>query len=56
MPQSYHTVTVELAPGGGDGSTRVTLTQDNNDDAESRDHSAAFWQDMLERLKGLVER
>jgi uncharacterized protein YndB with AHSA1/START domain len=56
VPQSYHTVMVELAPGGRDGSTRITLTQDNNDDAESRDHSATFWQDMLERLKGLLER
>jgi uncharacterized protein YndB with AHSA1/START domain len=56
VPENYHTVTVELAPGGTDGSTSVTLTQDNNGDAESRDHSAAFWQDMLERLKGLLER
>jgi uncharacterized protein YndB with AHSA1/START domain len=55
VPQSYHTVTVELSPGGRDGSTRITLTQDNNDDAESRDHSSTFWQDMLERLKGLLE-
>ena len=56
VPENYHTVTVELAPGGKRGSTGVTLTQDNNDDAESRDHSAAFWQDMLDRLKGIVER
>jgi len=56
VPENYHTVTVELSPGGERGPTGVTLTQDNNDDAESRDHSAAFWQDMLDRLKGVVER
>jgi uncharacterized protein YndB with AHSA1/START domain len=56
VPQSYHTVTVELAPGGSTGSTRVTLTQDNNDDTESRDRSATFWGDMLARMKGLLEQ
>jgi uncharacterized protein YndB with AHSA1/START domain len=56
VPENYHTVTVELTPGAKGGSTGITLTQDNNDDAESRDHSAAFWQDMLDRLKGIVER
>jgi uncharacterized protein YndB with AHSA1/START domain len=54
VPENYHTVTVELSDLGD--STRVTLSQDNNPDEETRDHTASFWQDMLERLKGLLER
>jgi len=56
VPEHYHTVTVELTPGGREGTTAVTLTQDNNDDASARDHAAAFWQQMLDRLKDVVEQ
>jgi uncharacterized protein YndB with AHSA1/START domain len=56
LPEHYHTVTLELTPGAGPGGpTRLTLSQDNNPDEEARDHSAAFWGQMLERLKAVLE-
>jgi uncharacterized protein YndB with AHSA1/START domain len=56
VPENYHTVTVVLAPGARSGTTAVTLTQDNNPDDEAREHSTAFWQDMLDKLKAVVEK
>ncbi|HEU5318330.1 MAG TPA: SRPBCC domain-containing protein [Chloroflexota bacterium] len=53
VPESYHTVTVELSP--QDGATRVQLSQDNNSDEEARQHTAKFWQGMLDTLKKLLE-
>ena len=53
-PENYHTVTIELAA-QHDG-THVTLSQDNNPDEESRQHTAKFWQDMLDRVKEIVEK
>ena len=53
-PEHYHTITVELTERHGE--TAVTLSQDNNPDEESRAHTAAFWQAMLDRLKALLER
>lgn len=52
-PDSYHTVTTELAPDGA--GTRVTLSQDNNKTDEARQHSEKNWQAMLEGLKKLLE-
>jgi len=52
-PENYHGVTVTLAPEGA--GTRVSLTQDNNDTEETRDHSQKNWQMMLEGLKKTVE-
>jgi uncharacterized protein YndB with AHSA1/START domain len=52
VPESYHTITIELT---GSMPTHVTLTQDGNDDREMRDHSAAFWQSMLDTLRQQVE-
>ena len=52
-PDSYHTVTIELAdesPG-----TRVTLSQDNNATDQARQHSEKNWQTMLDGLKKIVE-
>jgi uncharacterized protein YndB with AHSA1/START domain len=54
LPEHYHTITVALAE--RDGETVVTLSQDNNPGEESRAHTAAFWQAMLDRLKALLER
>ena len=54
LPESYHTVTIELAP-AGPGGTRVTLTQDNNATEEARAHSAKNWDAMLAGLKRVVE-
>ncbi|HSJ44564.1 MAG TPA: SRPBCC family protein [Euzebyales bacterium] len=53
VPENYHTVTIELV---GSMPTEVTLSQDGNDNSEMRDHSAAFWQSMLDTLKQQVER
>lgn len=53
-PDSYHTVTIELAeeaPG-----TRVTLSQDNNASEQARQHSEKNWEKMLADLKKLLEK
>ncbi len=52
-PENYHVVTIELSE--KDGGTFVRLTQDNNADLESRDHSEKNWAIMLEELKKHVE-
>lgn len=52
-PENYHTVTIDLARDGD--KTRVSLTQDNNDTEESRDHSQKNWETMLDSLKKLLE-
>ncbi|MGH2371650.1 MAG: SRPBCC family protein [Chloroflexota bacterium] len=54
VPESYHTITVELSE--HDASTDVRLSQDNNPTEEARDHTAQFWQAMLERLQQLLEQ
>jgi uncharacterized protein YndB with AHSA1/START domain len=52
-PENYHTVTIELESRGDQ--TIVTLSQDNNETAEDRDHSERNWQTMLNELKTLLE-
>jgi uncharacterized protein YndB with AHSA1/START domain len=52
-PENYHTLTYELE--GGNGTTRVSLSQDNNESAEAAEHSRANWEKMLARLKAAVE-
>ena len=54
VPESYHTVTVELTAAGS--GTKVTLTQDNNASDEERQHSETNWQAMLDGLRKHVER
>jgi uncharacterized protein YndB with AHSA1/START domain len=49
----YHTVTISLTPEGSQ--TAVTLTQDNNPDEDSREHSEENWVSMLMALKRHVE-
>lgn len=53
VPENYHTVTYELAE--RDGGTELTITQDNNDTEESRDHSEQNWATMLGNLEELLE-
>jgi uncharacterized protein YndB with AHSA1/START domain len=53
LPENYHTVTVELSPEGT--GTRVTLSQDNNETEEAREHSTKNWKMMLGGLKKHVE-
>ena len=52
-PASYHTLTYLLEP--VDAGTRLVLTQDNNASTDEVAHTGAFWQAMLDRLKGVVE-
>lgn len=53
VPENYHTVTWELT--GLDDGTKMTLTQDNNDTEEARDHSEENWKLVLSNLKELLE-
>ena len=53
VPENYHTVTVELSGHGTE--TTVSLSQDNNESEEAREHSEKNWRMMLEGLKRLLE-
>jgi uncharacterized protein YndB with AHSA1/START domain len=53
-PDNYHTVTIELADEGE--RTHVALTQDNNANAEERDHTTKTWEMMLGALKSFLEQ
>jgi uncharacterized protein YndB with AHSA1/START domain len=52
-PSSYHTVTIRLTA-SQDG-TLVSLSQDNNETEEAREHSETNWATMLAGLKKLLE-
>ncbi len=54
IPENYHNVTIELA--ARDGRTHVVLLQDNNENDEEREHSAANWNAMLAGLKKLLQK
>jgi uncharacterized protein YndB with AHSA1/START domain len=54
IPENYHTLLYELEE--RDGSTRISLRQDNNPSAEAAEHSRANWEKMLVGLKQVVER
>ena len=53
VPENYHRVTIELSVKGQQ--TRMTLTQDNNQTEEERQHSQDNWKTMLENLKHYLE-
>ena len=53
IPQNYHTVTIQLEP--IEGCTVVSLSQDNNPNEQTREHSQKNWETMLEGLKRLLE-
>jgi uncharacterized protein YndB with AHSA1/START domain len=53
VPENYHTVTYELD--SHNGTTHVSLSQDNNPSAEAAEHSRANWEKMLSGLKATVE-
>jgi uncharacterized protein YndB with AHSA1/START domain len=54
-PENYHTVTYELA--GDDGTTTLTLSQDNNPSQEEADKMADNnWGPVLNGLKEMVEK
>jgi len=52
-PENYHKVSYELVT--EDGSTQLTITQDNNSSAEEQAQNAGFWQTVLEGIKKLLE-
>ena len=53
IPENYHIVTIDLTE--KDGQTTVTLTQGNNADEKTKDHSEKNWKMMLASLKKLLE-
>src|SRR5688572_7023963 len=52
-PENNHKVTYELSKQGG--STKVTLTQDNNASEEEKTQNDQFWKTLLDGLKKLLE-
>lgn len=52
-PENYHTVTYSLADKGE--ATQVTITQDNNANAEEVKHSEQNWTTVLDGMKKLLE-
>jgi uncharacterized protein YndB with AHSA1/START domain len=52
-PENYHTLLYELEE--DDGTTHVSLSQDNNPSEEAAEHSRANWEKMLSGLKQVVE-
>jgi uncharacterized protein YndB with AHSA1/START domain len=52
-PENYHTVTYKLSE--KDGSTEVTITQDNNASEEEKAHSEENWKTVLAGMKKLLE-
>lgn len=52
-PENYHIVTISLTE--EDEQTHITLTQDNNADENSKEHSEKNWKMMLASLKKLLE-
>ena len=53
-PENYHIVTIDLVKKDNE-KTMVTLTQDNNPDEKTKDHSEKNWKMMLTSLKKLLE-
>jgi uncharacterized protein YndB with AHSA1/START domain len=53
-PENYHNVSIELT--GKGKQTVVSLSQDNNETEEARQHSEKNWGTMLEGLKKLLEK
>lgn len=53
VPENYHTLVYELE--GRDGTTHVSLSQDNTSSPEAAEHSRANWEKLLSGLKATVE-
>jgi uncharacterized protein YndB with AHSA1/START domain len=52
-PENYHTLVYELTE--NNGTTHVSLSQDNNSSEEAAEHSRENWEKMLAGLKKVVE-
>lgn len=53
-PENYSNVIYKLTPDGNQ--TKLTITQDNNGNSESKDHSESNWNQVLDSLKKMVEK
>ncbi|MCF4123190.1 SRPBCC domain-containing protein [Antribacter sp. KLBMP9083] len=53
-PENYHTLTWTLE--GDAGTTRLTLSQDNNATIEEAEHSKAMWESLVKSVKEIAER
>ncbi|HJQ08088.1 MAG TPA: SRPBCC domain-containing protein [Candidatus Saccharimonadales bacterium] len=53
-PENYNTVTYKLT--AGDGSTKLTVIQDNNPTQEAADKAAENWGMVLKTIKQLLEK
>jgi len=54
IPENYHTLTMMVEP--EDAGTKLSLTQDKNASEDEVKHTTAFWQEMLETIKKLLEQ
>jgi uncharacterized protein YndB with AHSA1/START domain len=52
-PENYHKVSYELS--GGDGTTKLTIIQDNNASEEEKMDSEKNWKMMLDGIKNILE-
>lgn len=52
-PENYHKVSYELT--AENGSTHLTITQDNNPTKEEQQQNANFWKMILDAMKKLLE-
>ena len=52
-PENYHQVSYELT--AENGSTHLTITQDNNASKEEQEQNSNFWKTVLEGMKKLLE-
>jgi len=52
-PENYHKVSYELA--AENGSTQLTIAQDNNPTKEEQDQNAKFWKMILDSMKKMLE-
>ncbi len=53
-PENYHQVSYELT--AANGSTQLTITQDNNASREEQEQNTNFWKMVLDGMKKLLER
>ena len=52
-PENYHKVSYELT--AENGSTQLTITQDNNASREEQEQNSNFWKMVLDGMKKLIE-
>lgn len=54
VPENYHTLTWTVE--GNNGTTTLTLSQDNNASAEEAEHSKGMWDGLVKGVKAIAER